>query len=92
MEKVGRNDPCPCGSGQKYKKCCLAKDDAARVADLGAKVEAAAAAAAAKAAEEEAKDDKPKGAAPKAQAQVSAQPKPKPGAGNRPSPIRRKAV
>ena len=20
--KVGRNDPCPCGSGQKYKKCC----------------------------------------------------------------------
>ncbi len=19
---VGRNDPCPCGSGQKYKKCC----------------------------------------------------------------------
>jgi hypothetical protein len=21
--KVGRNDPCPCGSGQKYKKCCL---------------------------------------------------------------------
>ena len=22
---VGRNDPCPCGSGKKYKKCCLAK-------------------------------------------------------------------
>ncbi len=22
--KVGRNDPCPCGSGRKYKKCCLA--------------------------------------------------------------------
>jgi peptide deformylase len=22
--KVGRNDPCPCGSGKKYKKCCLA--------------------------------------------------------------------
>ncbi len=21
--KVGRNDPCPCGSGRKYKKCCL---------------------------------------------------------------------
>jgi uncharacterized protein YecA (UPF0149 family) len=21
-EKVGRNDPCPCGSGRKYKKCC----------------------------------------------------------------------
>jgi uncharacterized protein len=24
-EKVGRNDPCPCGSGKKYKKCCLGK-------------------------------------------------------------------
>ncbi|HTG14601.1 MAG TPA: SEC-C metal-binding domain-containing protein [Blastocatellia bacterium] len=20
--RVGRNDPCPCGSGKKYKKCC----------------------------------------------------------------------
>ncbi len=25
-KKVGRNDPCPCGSGKKYKKCCGAKD------------------------------------------------------------------
>ena len=24
-KKVGRNDPCPCGSGKKYKKCCLGK-------------------------------------------------------------------
>lgn len=24
--KVGRNDPCPCGSGKKYKKCCLTKE------------------------------------------------------------------
>jgi hypothetical protein len=24
--KVGRNDPCPCGSGKKYKKCCLGKE------------------------------------------------------------------
>lgn len=23
MTKIGRNDPCPCGSGKKYKKCCL---------------------------------------------------------------------
>ena len=23
MEKIGRNAPCPCGSGKKYKKCCL---------------------------------------------------------------------
>ena len=21
-EKIGRNDPCPCGSGKKYKNCC----------------------------------------------------------------------
>ena len=26
-EKVGRNDPCPCGSGKKYKRCCLAKEE-----------------------------------------------------------------
>ena len=25
-EKVGPNDPCPCGSGKKYKKCCMQKD------------------------------------------------------------------
>lgn len=24
--KIGRNDPCPCGSGKKYKKCCQAKE------------------------------------------------------------------
>jgi len=24
--KVGRNDPCPCGSGKKYKNCCLNKE------------------------------------------------------------------
>jgi len=27
-EKIGRNDPCPCGSGLKYKKCCLNKTGA----------------------------------------------------------------
>lgn len=26
MTKPGRNDPCPCGSGKKYKKCCLSKE------------------------------------------------------------------
>jgi len=25
--QAGRNDPCPCGSGKKYKKCCLSKDE-----------------------------------------------------------------
>ena len=34
MDKPGRNDPCHCGSGQKYKKCCLAKDESERVARL----------------------------------------------------------
>ena len=24
--KIGRNDPCPCGSGKKYKHCCYEKD------------------------------------------------------------------
>ena len=28
-KKVGRNDPCPCGSGQKYKKCCGANNSEA---------------------------------------------------------------
>ncbi len=28
MTKTGRNDPCPCGSGKKYKKCCEAKEHA----------------------------------------------------------------
>lgn len=26
IKKTGRNDPCPCGSGKKYKKCCLNKE------------------------------------------------------------------
>ncbi|MBI3618623.1 SEC-C domain-containing protein, partial [Candidatus Peregrinibacteria bacterium] len=25
--KVGRNEPCPCGSRKKYKKCCLPRDE-----------------------------------------------------------------
>lgn len=25
QERIGRNDPCPCGSGKKYKKCCFKK-------------------------------------------------------------------
>src|SRR5271166_2856286 len=29
MAKIGRNDPCACGSGKKYKKCCMASDEAA---------------------------------------------------------------
>jgi len=30
MKRVGRNEPCPCGSGKKYKKCCLPKHEEAR--------------------------------------------------------------
>ncbi|MDH6374873.1 tetratricopeptide (TPR) repeat protein [Paenibacillus sp. PastF-3] len=29
MSKIGRNDLCPCGSGKKYKKCCLGKETSA---------------------------------------------------------------
>ncbi len=32
MAKIGRNDPCACGSGKKYKKCCMATDEAAALA------------------------------------------------------------
>jgi tetratricopeptide (TPR) repeat protein len=28
MAKIGRNDPCPCGSGKKYKRCCQAREEA----------------------------------------------------------------
>ena len=35
MAKIGRNEPCPCGSGKKYKRCCLTKG----VAALGFKPE-----------------------------------------------------
>lgn len=28
--KIGRNDPCPCGSGKKYKSCCLSKETTKR--------------------------------------------------------------
>ena len=28
MSKIGRNEPCPCGSGKKFKKCCQALEDA----------------------------------------------------------------
>jgi hypothetical protein len=32
MHRVGRNEPCPCGSGKKYKKCCLPQHEEARKA------------------------------------------------------------
>lgn len=36
MKKLSRNDPCHCGSGLKYKKCCLSKDEAGNVTRLSA--------------------------------------------------------
>ena len=35
---TGRNDPCPCGSGRKYKKCCLVRDEISRGASSAADV------------------------------------------------------
>jgi hypothetical protein len=58
--KTGRNDPCHCGSGLKYKKCHANADDAARSAELSAQAEARAkTAAAAAAAAEEAGEEQP---------------------------------
>ena len=34
MAKPGRNDRCPCGSGKKYKACCLTRDEAAEREEL----------------------------------------------------------
>lgn len=34
MAKSGRNDPCPCGSGKKYKQCCLSKSSASLLGRL----------------------------------------------------------
>ena len=32
--KIGRNDPCPCGSGKKYKKCCINKMESASLSRI----------------------------------------------------------
>jgi hypothetical protein len=42
--RVGRNDPWPCGSGKKYKKCCMARDRAAPQSPLAQTAAAPAAA------------------------------------------------
>lgn len=36
MTKIGRNTPCPCGSGKKYKRCCMQKETEMRQAELPA--------------------------------------------------------
>lgn len=62
----GRNDPCHCGSGKKYKHCCLAKDEEeARQARAKAEAEAVAKAAAEAGAKAEAATaESPKSPAP----------------------------
>ncbi len=63
--KAGRNDPCPCGSGKKYKKCCMEKDEAAARQAYAEMLKAQAAtetqAPAAEAAEEKAGEPHPEG-------------------------------
>lgn len=100
--KIGRNDPCHCGSGKKYKKCHLPADEAtesaayaAKAAEAAAKAEAAAAAE--KDAEKDAEKENPSTPMENAKKVAAARnqvaaPKPKGGAGPQPSPIRRKAV
>lgn len=36
MNKISRNDPCPCGSGRKYKQCCMQRDQKAVAAAASA--------------------------------------------------------
>jgi uncharacterized protein YchJ len=33
MSEIGRNEPCPCGSGEKYKRCCLNNEELLSEAD-----------------------------------------------------------
>lgn len=42
MTKLGRNDPCPCGRGKKYKRCCLPQHEAAAAERAAAAAPAAA--------------------------------------------------
>ncbi len=42
MAELGRNDPCPCGSGKKYKKCCLGEQQSADTAESDFRFEAGA--------------------------------------------------
>ncbi len=88
MSQPGRNDSCPCGSGSKYKRCCLEKDEAARSAEL---VRRAAEAAAATSTSPDAPDTArgPTGARPAVGATPKVKQRP---AGGGPPGARRRAV
>jgi len=92
--KLGRNDPCHCGSGKKYKKCHAAADAAEESAELAAaraKADAEKEAADAEAATdpEAAKLEKNKSAS---HGRARAASGPKERIATAPNPIRRKAV
>jgi hypothetical protein len=92
--KLGRNDPCHCGSGKKYKKCHEASDDAKEAVELSAiqaKADAdkAAADAEAAAADPEAAASATKKAVARA---AHGAPKPRERITTAANPIRRRAV
>ncbi|WP_438024874.1 SEC-C metal-binding domain-containing protein [Sorangium sp. So ce233] len=83
--KLGRNDPCHCGSGQKYKKCCLDRDQAQRAAQFAAEAAQRRAATV-----ENAQESRP--GVPTAPARATGGARPKPPMGPTPTPLRRRAV
>ena len=91
--KLGRNDPCHCGSGKKYKKCHEAEDaakESAVLAEARAKAEAAKAAADAEAAADPEAAKAAKQSASRGRASAAAAPKQR--IATAANPIRRKAV
>jgi len=72
---VGRNEPCPCGSGRKYKQCCLDKDEK-KARDARAKAAEKEAKAAAKAAGKDGAKDGAKDAEAPGPAGTEAAPRP----------------
>jgi uncharacterized protein YecA (UPF0149 family) len=74
--KIGRNDPCHCGSTKKYKKCCEEKDSAKERATLEKKYQQAVKEASKKAEDEQTAEQATNpGAVPKSVPQTSAGPK-----------------
>jgi uncharacterized protein YecA (UPF0149 family) len=92
MSKVGRNDPCHCGSGQKYKKCHLAADDAARSAEIAKANAEALAALEAEEAEEAEEEETTAGPARRPQTRQETGAAPPKTATKAPPAIRRKAI
>jgi hypothetical protein len=94
--KLGRNDPCHCGSGKKYKKCHEAGDDAKEAAELAAlqaKAEAEKAAAAeAEAADPEAAEAAAAAAKKQGSRAANRAARPKERIATAANPIRRRAV